>query len=252
MGFSADWLALREPADRAARDPGLAAAAARAAGPAPVILDLGCGTGATRRALAPHLPQDARWRMVDNDPALLALATGPGGETVMADLNRIETLPWDGVTLVTCSALLDLVSDDWLSRLSAILSDRRLPLYAALNYDGRMAWDPPDPADAGVRDAFNRHQRGNKGFGPALGPQATVAAMRHLMASGFAVRTADSPWHLPPRAAALQEALLAGIAVAAAEAGAEAVDAWAGRRRGARPGTTMVVGHLDLLAHVPG
>ena len=47
MAFSAEWLALREPADRAARDAGLLRRAAAAAGPAPVIMDLGCGSGAT-------------------------------------------------------------------------------------------------------------------------------------------------------------------------------------------------------------
>ena len=45
MGFSADWLALREPADHAARDGDLLAAAAQVAGA--VIVDLGCGTGST-------------------------------------------------------------------------------------------------------------------------------------------------------------------------------------------------------------
>lgn len=248
MGFSADWLALREPADRAARDPALAVAAAGAAGPLPLILDLGCGTGSTRRALDGLLPQGTRWRMVDNDPALLRLAAAPGVETVAADLTRLEVLPWDGVTLVTCSALLDLVSDAWLARLTDILSSRRLPFYAALSYDGRMTWAPPDPADAAVTAAFNRHQTGDKGFGPALGPQAASAAATRLAASGFSVTTADSPWQISPPDARLQEALLAGIGAAAAEAGEEAAPAWTARRRAAVSGSLLVVGHLDLLA----
>ena len=74
MGFAADWLALREPADRAARDEALARRAAAAAGPDPLIVDLGCGTGATWRALSPYLPKGARWRFVDKDPELLAKA----------------------------------------------------------------------------------------------------------------------------------------------------------------------------------
>ncbi|MCU0906534.1 MAG: class I SAM-dependent methyltransferase [Rhodobacteraceae bacterium] len=252
MGFSADWLALREPADRAARDPALAQAAATAAGPAPVILDLGCGTGSTRRALGPHLAQGAQWRMVDNDPALLALAAAPGVTTVAADLTRLDHLPWDGVTLVTCSALLDLVSGDWIARLTAILAERRLPFYAALNYDGHMAWDPVDPDDAAVTAAFNRHQTGDKGFGPSLGPQAAGDAAARLEAVGFVVATADSPWRMGPQDAPLQAALLDGIGAAAAEAGAGVAPAWIARRRAALSRTAMVVGHLDLFARPLG
>jgi SAM-dependent methyltransferase len=252
LGFSADWLALREPADRAARDPALAAAAAKAAGPAPLILDLGCGTGSTRRALGALLPRRAQWRMVDNDPALLRLAAGAGIETVAADLTRLEALPWDGVTLVTCSALLDLVSEAWLSRLIALLSARRLPFYAALSYDGRMTWAPSDPEDADVTAGFNRHQTGDKGFGPSLGPRAAAEAAARLAAAGFAVATADSPWQISPLDARLQDALLAGIGSAATEAGEEAAPAWTARRRAAVSGSSMIVGHLDILACLQG
>jgi SAM-dependent methyltransferase len=80
VGFSADWLALREPADRAARDAALARRAGEAAGPEPVIVDLGCGTGATWRALAPLLPAAARWRFVDARPVLLQLAGAAAGD----------------------------------------------------------------------------------------------------------------------------------------------------------------------------
>jgi trans-aconitate methyltransferase len=73
MGFSAEWLALREPADHAARDAGLLMAAARAAGDSAVIVDLGCGTGSTRRAFGELLPH-ADWRMVDGDADLLVRA----------------------------------------------------------------------------------------------------------------------------------------------------------------------------------
>ncbi len=247
MWFSADWLSLREPADRAARDQGLASAAAQVAGDAPVILDLGCGTGSTRRALADHLPPATQWRLVDHDPALLALAAGPGTRTFAADLNALDALPWDGVTLVTCSALVDLVSDDWLTRLTTILSDRHLPFYAALSYDGHMSWSPADPGDADVTAAFNRHQTGDKGFGPSLGPQGAAALAARLAALGFSVRIADSPWRLQPRDMALQDALLAGIGAAAAEAGASDAPDWTRRRRVSLPETTMIVGHADIL-----
>lgn len=258
MGFSADWLALREPADRAARDAALMSAAAAAAGTAPVILDLGCGTGATRRALAASLPRAAQWRLVDNDPALLALATATAAEanarTFAADLTDLEALPWDGVTLVTCSALLDLVSEAWLDRLAATLADRRLPFYAALTYDGTMHWAPGHPDDDAVTAAFNRHQRGDKGFGPALGPEAAAAAVARLSAAGHAPRTADSPWRLDRHRAALQVGLIDGVAAAVAElqgANPATAASWAAARRDRVADTVMVVGHRDILA-LPG
>ena len=56
-GFSPEWLALREPADTRARDPGLlgALAASLAGRDSVEVVDLGCGTGANIRAIAPEL-----------------------------------------------------------------------------------------------------------------------------------------------------------------------------------------------------
>ena len=73
-GFSAAWLALREPADHAARDAGLAqAAAALLIGKTPTrILDLGCGTGSNFRAFSPLVAAPQAWTLVDFDPRLLA------------------------------------------------------------------------------------------------------------------------------------------------------------------------------------
>lgn len=252
MGFSADWLALREPADLAARDADLlrrAAALARAGSAAPpVIVDLGCGTGTTRRAFGATL-EDAVWRVVDADANLLALARGEAHQT---DLNRIDDLPLQGAGLVTASALLDLVSIDWLDRLIARLKDMRLPFYAALTYDGEMDWTKRHAGDAAVTRAFNQHQRGDKGFGPALGPQAAEAAAARLRAAGFRVTEAASPWRLGPDRAELQRELLAGIAAAAAEAGAEGCDDWLRARLASLQEGVCRIGHRDLLALPPG
>jgi hypothetical protein len=162
MGFSAEWLALREPADRAARDAGLARRACAGQPEAPVVIDLGAGTGATRRALAGHLPPATEWVLIDNDRALLeAAASGAGAEvrTVAADLRDVEALPLERATLVTASALLDLVSREWLAALVARLRAQRVPFYAALSYDGRMDWQPESRHDQDVVAAFNRNQR---------------------------------------------------------------------------------------------
>jgi SAM-dependent methyltransferase len=251
MGFSADWLALRDPADRAARDGVLARQAAGAAGAAPVIVDLGCGTGATWRALAPLLPKGARWRFVDNDPALLAIASaaaGDGAEVVEADLGDLDTLPLQGATLVTASALLDLMPEDWLTALACKLT---VPFYAALSYDGQMHWSEEDPRDAAVTAAFNRHQRTDKGLGPALGPDAADRATAILREAGFEVLTAESPWQLGPDMAPLQRELTDGIAQAAAEAGAAEALSWGHDRHAAADRTGCRIGHLDLLALPP-
>jgi SAM-dependent methyltransferase len=248
MGFSADWLALRDPADQAARDPALLARAAQAAGPAPVILDLGCGTGASWAALAPHLPATARWVLVDNDPALLRIAAariGPAAQCVQLDLTQLDRLPLAGVTLVTASALLDLVSESWVRGLAQRLS---VPFYAALSYDGHMRWTPSHPDDAAVTQAFNADQRRDKGFGPALGPQAAERAAAVFAALGFDTAQAPSPWMLEPAAARLQAELTDGIAQAAHAAGcAQALD-WGRHRRDSAPSGSAVIGHIDLLA----
>jgi len=248
MGFSADWLALRDPADRAARDAALARRAADVAGSEPLIVDLGCGTGATWRALAPLLPPGARWRFVDNDADLLALAgaaAGDAAELVEADLGDVAALPLAGATLVTASALLDLMPESWLRELAQRLT---VPFYAALSYDGAMHWTPEDPQDRAVTDAFNRHQRGDKGLGPALGPDAASRMTALLEQARCTVHCADSPWRLGPDRAALHMALTDGIATAAAETGTVDAMGWGARRRAMAEMSTCTIGHLDILA----
>ena len=254
MGFSADWLALREPADHAARDRGLLAAATDAAGSQPVIVDLGCGTGSTIRAFQGHLAGPVRWELVDNDADLLthaAQAAAGDVKTHQIDLRDLEALPLDRASLVTASALLDLCSRDWVEKLATRLASRRLPFYAALNYDGVMEWTPADPADAGITQAFNRHQRQDKGLGPALGPDAADVIAEIFAAAGYRVLQADSPWRLAPDQAALHLELLQGIARAADEAGAAEARAWGARRAAAVERTHCRIGHRDILA-LPG
>ena len=147
-GFSAEWLALREPYDLAARNAAVldAVATAFTEEKSISVVDLACGTGATLRALGPHLPPRQTWRLVDNNLSLLAKASAlgrPPHVTVIAkpvDLVRDLELALDGpLDLVTTSALLDLVSAQWLDRLAVEAAARRLPVYAALSYDGRTS-----------------------------------------------------------------------------------------------------------------
>lgn len=258
-GFSTQWLDLREPADHAARDPGLLAQVeTRLGGRASVTLvDLGCGTGSTFRALAPRLPAAQSWRLVDHDPVLIQAATARIGlqahvQAHPRDLRALDTLPLAGADLVTASALLDLAGADWLAALAAALHRAGVGLYAALNYDGQMHWSPSLADDAAVLDAFNRHQCSDKGLGPALGPRAGATLAQQLRAQGFTVHTAPSPWRVQG-ASPFQRALLEGIALAAAEAGLghRRSQAWLAQRLALMDRGRCHVGHLDVLAWPP-
>ena len=265
-GFSADWLALREPYDARARNRDVldSVAAAAAAGDAVAVVDLACGTGSTLRAVAPRLPPRQDWRLVDNDLSLLARAAagkaipGIAVTRIPVDLARDLEAALDGrVNLVTASALLDLVSAEWLDRLVVEVAARRLPFYAALNYDGRVSFDPADPLDAAVIAAVNLHQQTDKGFGPALGPSAAEAAIARFQAADYAVVHGRSDWHLLPRDHGIQRDMLAGWAGAAREIGAVSLPdaaAWLTRRRDllAAGRSTIKVGHVDIFARPIG
>ncbi|MBM3488719.1 MAG: class I SAM-dependent methyltransferase [Alphaproteobacteria bacterium] len=261
-GFSADWLALREPADHRARDAALAQslAAALADRARLRIVDLGSGTGSNLGALAPILGRDQHWRLVDDDPALLAVSRARFAaaglrvavETMRLDLAAdLDRALAPAPDLVTAAALLDLVSADWIARLVAAVAARRAAFYTVLTYDGSDAWDPPHAADGAMRAAFHAHQRRDKGFGPAAGPDAAGIVAQAFRRKGYRVETAPSPWRLGAEDGALIEALADGFAVAVGETGtvpAATVEAWRNARRAA---CRWTVGHVDILA-LPG
>jgi len=262
MSFSAEWLALREPFDAGARSAKVRDAALTAVADLdPVaIVDLACGTGSTLRALAPLLPARQTWRLVDNDLSLLARAADsarpPRAQATATPVDLAHDLEaaLDGaVDLVTTAALLDLVSEPWLERLAIECAARRLPLYAALSYDGRIAFAPEDAVDAAIVAAVNAHQHGDKGFGPALGPQAAAAAIDRFEALGYAVTRDTADWVIGPADRAMQEEFLAGCAGAARDFGAplvEEIAAWLTRRHGhlASGRASIRVGHTDFFA----
>ncbi|MBQ0752279.1 MAG: class I SAM-dependent methyltransferase [Roseovarius sp.] len=250
MGFDPEWLTLREPADGAARDAALLRRAVALAGPGGCVLDLGCGTGSTLRAFEGAGATGAHWRLLDNDADLLARAAvlHPQAEICEGDLAEIDALPLDGVRLVTASALFDLVSRGWVERLAARLAAEGTAMYAALSYDGVMCWSPQDADDAAVTARFNAHQRGDKGFGAALGPDAAAVAAEIFEGLGYEVHLAPSAWRLGPEAAPMQRLLLAGIAQAAGEAGFAGADGWRARRARVLAEGWAEIGHLDLLA----
>ena len=265
MSFSAEWLTLREPYDKRARNVAVLDAVAAAAGARTsiAVVDLACGTGSTLRALSPRLPKTQSWRLADNDLGLLARAAALAKpphltvESVPVDLARDLEVVLDGpVELVTTSALLDLVSHDWLDRLATECAARRLPIYAALTYDGLATPEPVDPLDSMLIDAVNAHQRTDKGFGPALGPAAAATAPERFEALGYTVTQGASDWVFGPKDVEIQIAVLTGWAVAAREIGTPIDDviAWLARRRDhiAAGRSAVRVGHVDFFAQPTG
>jgi SAM-dependent methyltransferase len=278
-GFSADWLALREGFDAAARSDALAARLAAVLPARPRILDLGAGTGSLFRWLAPRIGRAQGWTLADADPALLAQAfddiagwASARGYGVVDDSRNLEVYTpgaiWRvtvrvvdlarGVKLagqhaVVCSALLDLVSADWIDALAAQL---RVPLLACLSVDGRDALLPRHAGDTLVQAGFRRDQQRDKGLGPALGRRAPAVLHAALAARGFTLASAGSDWRIPRGATAMLAALVRGHAEAAARQMPQrrgAIAAWqAARLRQIGRGRLAIrVGHRDILALPP-
>jgi hypothetical protein len=265
MSFSASWLELREPHDRRARNATVLDAVAKAFADhsSIAITDIACGTGSTLRALSPRLKARQNWRLADNDLSLLART--PQSQppdlmvtTIPIDLERDLEAALDGpADLVTTSALLDLVSDAWLERLAIEAAARQLPVYAALSYDGRVEMTPSDPGDAAIIGAVNQHQRTDKGFGPALGPDAATVAPERFGRVGYAVVQGGSDWVFGPNDREIQLETLTGWATAAREIGTVPlpdVVSWLTRRRNlvAAGRSTIRVGHIDFFARPTG
>jgi len=261
-GFSTDWLSLRAQFDGAARSPVLEdrlarfardRTASRPGRPARTlrVVDLGAGNGNNYRHLSSRLPVAQHWTLVDADPDLLAAAPRTADVTRhLADLSvALEEVIPDSADLVTASALIDLVSQRWLDRLVERVRRVGAALLIVLTYDGRIRWSDGDEEDARVADLLNRHQRGDKGFGPALGPDAP-RALQDLI--GADVQTVSSDWVIAPEDGAMRRALVDGWAQAAWEIDPEGMDrigAWAERRR--QTPVRLVVGHADQLV-LPG
>jgi hypothetical protein len=260
--FAADWLALRERYDLAARNSSVLAAVAASfkSRPSVHVVDLACGSGSTARALHAHLPPRQHWDLVDNDPDLLTVAANVdlGKDVtlnaVRLDLSRnFEAALGNTIDLIAMSALLDLVSETWLHQFSRTVARRSLPVYAALTYDGRTKLSPANQLDAAIVFAVNAHQRTDKGFGPALGPSAASAAIAGFKSLGYSVVSDESDWIIGADDRAMQNELLEGWADAARDMATipdAEIASWLTRRKAAVSEglSSMRVGHVDFFA----
>ncbi|HEY1479437.1 MAG TPA: class I SAM-dependent methyltransferase [Gaiellales bacterium] len=237
---SQTWLALREQADAAARATDLVERLARqlpATGER-VIHDLGCGSGAMGRWLAPLLPGPQRWILHDRDADLLRIAARdlPAGasdgarvtvETRESDITRLSPGELAGATVITASALLDLLTGDELARLVATCVGAWCPVLLTLSVVGRVELAPSDPLDPRVAAAFDDHQRRQTAGGRLLGPDAVTVAIEELRRLGAEVVVRPSPWRL---------------AAAQAELAAEWLDGWVDAACAQEPELALVAG----------
>ncbi|WP_414503791.1 SAM-dependent methyltransferase [Streptomyces sp. NEAU-L66] len=277
--FAPRWLELRERADAAARAPELlrplrAWLAARTAPAGPpgsphglVIRDLGCGIGSMGRWLAVRLPGPQQWILHDLDPALLELAgarmpvtaddgTPVAATTARGDLAALTADDFAGTSLVTASALLDLLTRDEVEDLAEACVGAGTPALLALSVAGRVELSPSDPFDAEITDAFNDHQRRTDQGRALLGPDAVAAAVAAFERRGATVLVQSSPWRLGCAESALTAEWLRGwVGAAHAQRPELAPEAVAYLRRRleecAAGELTVAVHHTDLLALPP-
>jgi hypothetical protein len=262
---SADWLDLREAADAAARAPELVEPVRRCLVGSPVTVhDLGAGTGSMGRWLAPRLPGAQHWVLHDRDPDLLKRAAATMARTSVdgapvtvelreGDVTRLRPGDLAGASLVTASALLDMLTAEEIDRIVAACAAAGCPVLLTISVVGRVELTPADPLDAPIAEAFNAHQRRTFGGRRLLGPDAVHAAAEALRRYGASVRLRPSPWRLGPDQAELAGEWLRGWLDAACEQRPELagpVRSYTTRRlAAARAGRLhIVVHHSDLLA----
>ncbi|MFI6804967.1 class I SAM-dependent methyltransferase [Streptomyces luteogriseus] len=263
--YAPEWLELREPADAAARahdllDP-LRIRLANMPGKSGVVIhDLGCGTGSMGRWLAPCLDGAQHWILHDRDPYLLhfAAVSSPRSaadgsrvsvETRRGDVARLTPDALQGASLVTASALLDVLTREEIDTLAAACAGAGCPALLTLSVAGRVELTPSHPLDAELVQAFNDHQRRDG----MLGPDAVTAAAEAFSEHGATVRLHPSPWRLGPERAALTEQWLRGWVGAAVEERPELraeADVYLTNRLAALAAGELrvTVHHVDLLA----
>ena len=167
-----------------------------------VIHDLGCGTGAMGRWLAPLLPGPQHWVVHDRDAELLAVAAaelpGPAAdgaavtvEAKQSDITRLQPDDLAGATLITASALLDLLTGDELAGLVAVCAGAGCPVLLTLSVVGRVELIPADPLDARVAAAFDAHQR--RATSAAACSARTPSRSPSRGSAGWAPRSSSGP-----------------------------------------------------------
>lgn len=282
----ADWLALRREADHRARahTAELIRCISQQLSPGPEglwIVDIGAGTGSNQAWLAPRLPTPQHWILLDHDADLLDLsstdddadsAAGAINGSTMDMAHRspsvttrrvigtvdtvpeiLATIPASAPVLITCSALLDLLTADEVEQLVEAVKhcaqSHPCAVLLSLSVTGNVAITPPHRCDDTVTAAFDAHQR----RGDLLGPQAVAATAEILSAHGFDVHHQATDWELGPAESSLIQRYLGDRAEVAVEQEPALRDTvqqwWDDRVTALDAGEVHVrVGHTDLVA----
>ncbi len=302
--IEASWLAVRRAADelaRAASVPLIEQLAAHLTSPMPedhdhdtsrgpsaaasddiprriAFVDVGAGTGANQEWLGPQVQQRMGhawaqdWNLLDHDASLLAQARPSSHEWLPDTTRHVGGVEEVGIVLgrlhrsrvVTCSALLDLLTADQIDSLVRACVAGSEGALLSLSVTGEVRLDPQNANDTLVADLFNRHQRGgdarNTGTDgdSTLGPDGWHHAERAFEAAGWTVELATTAWRLGPDDEALTRRLLTERAGAARRATddrekRQQVDAWLAGRLGDIDADQlrMSVDHVDVLALPP-
>jgi hypothetical protein len=265
LEVSGEWLALREPEDAAARSRDLALAAAELLPAGPVVVhDLGSGTGSMMRWLAPFLPGPQTWILHDWNAGLLERAIGGvrpedrdhAAVSVHAHTGNLADLrPTDlaGASLVTASALLDvLTSQETHAIVDACVGARR-PALLALSVTGDVRLSPPHELDGEFENAFQAHQLRETDGRRQLGRYGAPIAQGLFSEAGWQVRPSTTVWRLDHRRPRLLSEWFSGWVDAAVEQdpGLHAKSASYHRLRTSqieRGELAAQISHVDLLA----
>jgi hypothetical protein len=172
------------------------------------------------------------------------------------DLTSLRAEELAGTSLVTASAVLDLLTFEEVDGLAAACVQARCAAMLTLTVIGRVEIDPPDPLDGEFAAAFDAHQRRRTDGRQLLGPDAGPAAVGVFTRHGATVRTRPSPWRLGADQAELAQEWLRGWIAAACVHRPDLerhAAAYLGRRLDACSAGELrvVVGHVDVLA-LPG
>ncbi len=215
------------------------------------------------RWLAGELPGPQRWILHDRDPELLRraervpLLDAHGGpvavQTLLSDIASLRGGDLVGTSLVTASALLDLLTGAEVAGLVSACVDAGCLALLTLSVVGRVELAPADPLDSVLESAFNAHQRRPVRGRRLLGPDAVDAASAEFERRGAVVYSCPSLWRLGSAHAALTMEWLKGWVGAACEQQPELASAaqpYLRRRRAEcfAGDLRVLVHHRDLLA----
>jgi len=177
------------------------------------------------------------------------LPPGVSAETRVGDLTRLTAADLAGASLVTCSALLDMLTTDEIEALVASCAGR--PTLLTLTVVGAVSLDPPHTLDAALAAAFDAHQRRTVGGRTLAGPDAADLAVTAFGNHGIAMEVRQTPWRLGPEplARAWFDGWLGAALEQEPELSAQLNGYVPSRLEQLRTGRlTVCVGHRDLYA----